>query len=85
MNNKKNCLGTTILVGAVSGAIAAAAVVGVYVFLKSEKGQTCVGKAKNGAKCVASKIKSKLPRKVTAETADETIVLEEIVEEAVEA
>ena len=85
MEKNKCNLGTTILVGAISGAVAAAAVIGVYVFLKSEKGQTCVGKVKSSAKCAAAKIKAKLPRKVTAETEDETVVLEEVVEEPVEA
>ena len=83
---KNNCsVVKTAVIGAVSGAVAAAAVIGVYVFLTSDKGQACVGKVKNGAKCAAAKIKAKLPRKVTAETEDETIVLEEVAEEAVEA
>ena len=80
MNDNKNCMGKTILVGAISGALAAATVVGIYVFLKSEKGQACIGKVKNGAACAASKIKAKLPRKVTAETETQTVVLEEAVE-----
>ena len=81
MEKNKNHLGTTILVGAISGAVAAAAVIGVYVFLKSEKGQTCVGKVKSGAKCAAAKIKAALPKKVTAETESQTVVLEEVAEE----
>jgi hypothetical protein len=85
MEKNKCCVAKSIVIGAISGAVAAAAVIGVYVFLKSEKGQACVGKVKDGAKCAAAKIKAKLPRKVTAETADETVVLEEAVEEAVEA
>ena len=85
MEKNKCCVAKSIVIGAISGAVAAAAVIGVYVFLKSEKGQACVGKVKDGAKCAAAKIKAKLPRKVTAETADETVVLEEAVVETVEA
>ena len=85
MEKNKCCVVKTVIIGAISGAVAAAAVIGVYAFLKSEKGQTCVGKVKDGAKCAAAKIKAKLPRKVTAETETDTVVLEEVVEEAVEA
>ena len=76
MKENKNSIGTSILAGAIAGAAAAAAVVGVYVFLKSERGQALTGKAKNVATGVVGKIKSKLPKRVVAETDVDTVVLE---------
>ena len=76
MEEKKNSIGTSVLAGALAGAAAAAAVVGIYVFLKSERGQVLTGKAKNAAAGVVGKIKAKLPKRVVAETDNETVVLE---------